>query len=270
MNAIAIYMSSGMVLSSFIAAAKDRSVVFWAVFGIIAGPIAVAVVMWLPSRRPVAPPRHPPYAMRSIADEIDALDDMRQRGMITDSEFAQGKAQILAWPVTSPIPPALSPQRVIADGRRTWASYQPATRAAFTNLGHRHHLDIHWGDDLPFEVLATYPAQLGLSLAFTLALEKGVIHCWGEGWDLESAEIGRPDKGIPGDLDQALDALIEGTGRIVVRTAYGTKAPFHISLQMLRNDRWRTVRRRFQLPWPPLWQRRILMNDPADKSTDVA
>ena len=119
-NAIAIYMLSGTVLSSIIAAAKDRSIVFWAVFGIVAGPIAVAIVIWLPSRRPVAPPRHPPYAMRSIANDIYALDDMRQRGMITDTEFAQGKAQILAWPVTSPIPPALSPHCVIADGRRTW------------------------------------------------------------------------------------------------------------------------------------------------------
>jgi hypothetical protein len=34
---------------------------------------------------------------------------------------------------------------------------------------------------LPFEVVATYPVQLGLSLAFTLALEKDAIHCWGEG-----------------------------------------------------------------------------------------
>lgn len=92
----------------------------------------------------------------------------------------------------------------------------------------------------------------------------------GEGWDLESAEIGQPDKGIPGDVDQALDELVEGTGRIVIRTAYGTQTLFHISLQVLRNDRWRTVRRRFNLPWPPLWQRRILMNDQADKLTDVA
>jgi hypothetical protein len=261
MNMIAIYMLSGTILSALIAAARDRSVIFWAVFGIVAGPIAVAIVMWLPSRKAVAVPAYPPHAVRSIADEINALDDIRQRGMINDDEFAQGKAQILAWPVSSPIPPALSPQRVIADGLRTWASYQPATRAAFADLARRHRLDIRWRDDVPFEVVATYPVQPGLSLEFTLALEKGAIHCWGEGWELESADIGRPDNGMPGDLDLALDALIEGSGRIVIRTAYRTSDPFQVSLQTLRDGRWRTIRRRIWLPWPLLWQRQILMND---------
>lgn len=268
MNAIAVYMLSGTVLSALIAAARDRSVIFWAVFGIVAGPIAVAIVMWLPSRRPAPVPASPPHAVRSIADEIYALDDMRQRGMITDDEFAQGKAQILAWPVTSPIPPALSPQRVITDGRRTWASYQPATRTALADLARRHHLDIRWRDDVPFEVVATYPVQPGLSLEFTLALEKGAIHLWGEGWNLDGVEIGRTDLGLPRGIDTALDALIEGTGRIVARTAYGSREPFQIALQMFEHGSWQTVLRRGWLPWPPLWRQRIFMNDD-DKGRDV-
>lgn len=260
LNAITIYMLSGTVLSAFIAAARDRSVIFWAVFGIVAGPIAVAIVMWLPSRKPVPVSPYPPHAVRSLADEIYALDDMRQRGMITDDEFAQGKAQILAWPVTSSIPPALLPQRVIADGRRTWASYQLATRTAFADLARRHRLDIRWRDDVPFEVVATYPAQPGLSLEFTLALEKGAIHLWGEGWNLDGVEIGRTDLGLPRGMDSMLDALIEGTGRIVTRTAFGAPAPFQVALQMFEHGSWQTVLRRGWLPWPPFWRRRVFIN----------
>lgn len=263
MNMIAVYMLSGTILSALIAAARNRSVIFWAVFGIVAGPIAVAIVMWLPSRKlmPIPASSHPRYAMRSLADEINVLDDMRQRGMITDDEFSQGKAQILAWPVTSPIPPALSPQRVIADGRRTWASYQSATRAAFADLAHRHQLDVRWQDDIPFEVVATYPVRPGLSLEFTLALEKGAIHHWGEGWNFDDVEIGRPDLGLPHGVASALDALIKGTGRIVTRTAYGVPVPFQVSLQVFRDDRWQTNLRRGWLPWPPLWRQNVFMND---------
>lgn len=82
MNMIAVYMLSGTMLSALIAAARDRSVILWAAFGILAGPIAVAIVMWLPSRRPAPVSPYPPHAMRSLADEIEALDDQRQRGMI--------------------------------------------------------------------------------------------------------------------------------------------------------------------------------------------
>ena len=263
MNMIAVYMLSGTVLSALIAAARDRSVILWAVFGILAGPIAVAIVMWLPSRRPASVSPYPPHAMRSLADEIEALDDQRQRCMITDDEFAQGKAQVLAWPVTSAIPMALSPGRVIADGRRTWASYQPATRAAFADLARRHDLNIRWRDDLPFEAVATYPVQPGLSLAFTLALEKGDIHCWGEGWSFGGIEIGRPDMGLPRGIDRALDALIEGTGRIVTRTALGADEPYQVALQMNEDDRWQTVLRRGWFPWPPLWRRQIYVNSEA-------
>jgi hypothetical protein len=268
MNMIAIYMLSGTILSALIAVARDRSVIFWAVFGIVAGPIAVAIVMWLPSRKlmPIPGSLHPP--IRSLADEINALDDMRQRGMITDDEFSQGKAQILAWPVTSPIPHALSPQRVITDGRRTWASYQSATRAAFADLAHRHELSVRWQDDIPFEVVATYPVQPGLSLQFTLALEKGAIHLWGEGWSFDGVEIGRPDLGLPHGVASALDALIEGTGRIVTRTAYSVPAPFQVSLQVFRDDRWQTILRRGWLPWPPLWRRNVWMNDNSKGRTD--
>jgi hypothetical protein len=261
MNMITIYMLSGTVLSALIAAARDRSVILWAVLGIIAGPIAVAIVMWLPSRRPVPVSPYPPNAVRSLADEIEALDNLRQRGMISEAEYEQGKAQILAWPVSSPIPLALSPQRVIADGRRTWASYQQATRTAFSDLARRHRLQLRWLDDVPYEVAATYPVQPGLSLEFTLALEKGMIHLWGDGWNLDGVEIGPPEAGLPHGLDAVLDALIDGTGRVVIRTSRGSSTPFSVSLQMTSEGRWRTVSRRGSLPWPPLWRRRIMMNN---------
>ena len=266
-NAITIYMLSGVVLSAFIAAARDRSVIFWAVFGIVAGPIAVAIVMWLPSRKPVPVSPYPPDAVRSLADEIDALDVMRQRSMISDDEFAQGKAQVLAWPVTSSIPAALSPQRVIGDGRRTWASYQLATRAAFDDLARRHHLDIRWRDDLPFEVIANYHVQQRLSLKFTLALEKGTVHLWGKGWNLDGVEIGRPDLGLPRGMKSTLDALIDGIGRIVTRTTYGAPAPFQVALQVFGDNRWQTILRRGWIPWPPLWRQQILTNDQAETSS---
>ncbi|SEN69748.1 hypothetical protein SAMN05192583_3345 [Sphingomonas gellani] len=248
-------------ISGAIAEYKQRSTYIWAGLGLIAGPIAVMLILYVPSRRPGKAPVAPESAsMRSIADEIYSLEEMRQRGIISDDEFTQGKAQLLAWPLSSPIPPALSPQRVWADGRRTWASYQPATRAAFTDLARRHELKVRWRDDVPFEVVCTYPVQPRLSLEFTLALEKGTIHCWGEGWELEGVDIGRPDKGMPGDLDQALDALIEGSGRVLIRTAYGATAPFWVALQVFRDDRWRTIRRRVGLPWPPVWRRQLLAN----------
>jgi phenylpyruvate tautomerase PptA (4-oxalocrotonate tautomerase family) len=97
---------------------------------------------------------------------------------------------------------------------------------------------VRWRDDVPFEVVCTYPVQPRLPLEFTLALEKGALHCWGEGWAFEGAEVGRPDKGMHGDLDQALDALIEGLGRVVIRTAYQAPAPFWVALQVFKDDRW--------------------------------
>lgn len=251
-------------ISGTIAEYRKRSPYVWAGLGLIAGPIAVAIILYFPSRRPDKAPVAP-APVRSLVDEIDALDDMLRRGMITEDEFTQGKAQLLAWPLSSPVPPALSPQRVWADGRRTWASYQPATQAVFADLGRRHGLEVRWRDDVPFEVVCTYPVQPRLSLEFTLALEKGTIHCWGEGWELEGADIGRPDKGMPGDLDQGLDALIEGSGRVLIRTAHGAGAPFWVALQVFRDDRWRSIRRRAGLPWPPVWRRRLLVNRYVDR-----
>lgn len=261
MSMITIYMLSGTVLSALIAAARDRSVILWAVLGIIAGPIAVAIVMWLPSRRPVPVSPYPPQAVRSLADEIEALDNLRQRGMISEAEYEQGKAQILAWPVSSLIPLALSPQRVIADGRRTWASYQLATRTAFLDLARRHRLELRWRNDVPYEMAATFPVQPGLSLEFTLALEKGMIYLWGDGWNLDGVEIGPPQAGLPRGFDAMLDALIDGTARIVTRTSRGSPTPFSVSLQMTSEGRWQTVSRRGSLPWPPLWRRRIMANN---------
>jgi len=119
---------------------------------------------------------------------------------------------------------------------------------------------MRWRDDVPFELVCTYPVQPRLSLEFTLALEKGAIHCWGEGWALDGIAIGRANQGVPHDLGEALDALIDGAGRVLTRTACGTTSPFWVSLQVFKHDRWRTVRRQVGLPWPPVWQRRHLMN----------
>ena len=256
MTAIGLAVVIGAILSGIIAAAKDRSVILWAALGLLTGPIAVAIVLYLPSCKQL-PPATP---VRSIAQEIDSLEEMRQRGIISDNEFTQGKAQVLAWPISSPIPPALTPQRVWADGRRTWASYQPATRAACAALARRHKLELNWRDDVPAEIVATYPVQPGLSLEFSLALDKGVVHCWGTGWELGGIRLHRPDTGLPGDLEEALDALIEGPGRVLVRTALGALAPFWVAVQVRRDGRWRTVRRRAGIPIPPLWRRTVIMN----------
>ena len=271
MNELALSMLCSAVLSGAIATFKERSTIVWTGLSLVAGPIAVALILCLPSRKikPAQGSGHPP---RSIVDEIDALDNMRQRGIITDAEFHQGKVQVLAWPVSSPIPPALTPQRVWADGRRTWASYQPATRAAFAEFARRHRLHLRWRDDVPLEVVCTFPVQPGLSLEVSLGLEKGTIHCWGEGWDLPAADLHHPDSGLPGDLEEALDALVEGWGRVLIRTAYKASTPFWVSLQVCRDGRWRTIRRRTGLPFPPLWVCRSIANtdidgsDRADKS----
>ena len=108
-----------------------------------------------------------------------------------------------------------------------------------------------------------YPVQPGLSRTFTLALETGAIHCWGEGWNFDNVEVGRPDRGIPSGLDHALDALIEGAGRIVTGTAYGGPSPFWISLQVQHDGRWQAIQHRALLAWPPFWQRSDVMTHEA-------
>ena len=262
MSVLVLSMLISAGLSGMIASHKERRPAFWLSIGLVTGPIAVAIILWLPSR--VAGPLPPPFPKpRSIVDEINGLEEMRQRGIISDDEFQQGKVQVLAWPTSSPIPAALTPQRVWADGRRTWASYQPATRTALTDLARRHQLELRWRDDIPLELVATYPVQPGLSLAFSLGLDKGTIRCWGDGWDLGAADLYRPDKGLPRDLDYALDALIEGDGRIVTCTPMGAASPFWTALQVKQEDHWNTVRRQTGLPWPPLWRRTAIINTAA-------
>lgn len=255
MTAVGLAMVISAILSGIVAAAKDRSLAFWVVLGLLTGPIAVAILLYLPSCKPDLAP-----AVRSVSQEIESLEALRQRGVISEDEFVQGKAQLLAWPITSPIPPALTPQRVWADGRRTWTSYHPATRTACAALARRHGLELCWRDDVPAEIAVTYPVQPGLSLELSLALEKGVIHCSGEGWELGGIPLYRPDTGLPGDLEDALDALIEGSGRVLIRTAHGAAEPFWVALQVRRDGRWRTVRRRSSIPIPPLWRCSTIMN----------
>jgi hypothetical protein len=267
MNMLVVTMLLSAGISGIVASGKDRSPVFWLALGLVTGPIAVAVILWLPSHA-MRTARASLTPSRSIVDEINGLEEMRQRGLITDDEFRQGKVQILAWPIDAPIPPALTPQRVWADGRRTWASYQAATRDALIDLARRHELELRWRDDVPFEVVATFAVQPGLSVEFSLGLEKGMIHCWGDGWSLGAEGLNLPTTGLPRDLEDALDALIEGKGRIVIRTAEGSASPFRVSLQIRRGGKWQTVSRRSGLPAVPVWRRRILMNtDPESRAS---
>jgi hypothetical protein len=257
MFVLSMLLSAGT--SGLIASHRQRSPVIWMALGFVIGPIAVAVILWLPSHVIRAAPALLAPA-RSIVEEINGLEEMRQRGLITDAEFQQGKVQILAWPIDTPIPHALTPQRIWADGRRTWASYQPATREALIDLARRHDLELRWRDDVPFEVVATFAVQPGLSVEFSLGLEKGMIHCWGDGWSLGAEALNLPTTGVPGELGHALSALIGGTGRVVIRTGAGSAAPFWVSLQTMREGSWQTVRRRGGIPAWPVWRRSILIN----------
>jgi hypothetical protein len=266
MNMLVLSMLLSAGVGGVTAFLKGRSPALWISLGLCIGPIAVALVLCLsdkkggkPSTRPALAPSSP-VPMRSIVDEIQALAEMRERGLITDDEFAQGKVQILAWPISSSIPPALTPERVWADGRRTWASYQPTTRASIEAFARRHALDLSWRSDVPLEVPCTFRVQPGLSFELSLALEKGMIHCWGEGWDLNPSELRRPEQGLPPDLKAALDALVRGTGRIVIRQAVRAPSPFWVALQTRTDGKWRTVRRVGGIPVPPVWRRRIIAN----------
>jgi hypothetical protein len=49
-----------------------------------------------------------------------------------------------------------------------------------TTLAYRCQLKLRWRDDVPLELVATYPAQAGLSLELSLGLDKGMVHCWAE------------------------------------------------------------------------------------------
>jgi hypothetical protein len=267
MNHLTISMLWSAGICGVMASWKGRRPLLWLALGLVAGPIAVAIILLLPSRatRQSAPVARP----RSIVDEINALEEMQQRGIISADEFQQGKAQVLAWPLSSPIPAALTPQRVWADGRRTWESYQAPTRAAISSLARRHGLELRWPDDIPLEVVATFPAQAGLSVEFSIGLEKGVIECWGPGWDLGSVVLHRPEAGLPAALDQALDALINGSGRLLIRTALGAPSPFCASLQVRHDGRWKTALRRCSIPVPPVWRRSMIRNVEAREPTEM-
>jgi hypothetical protein len=257
MNGLILSMFVSMMLSGVIATLRDRSVILWTILGVLTGPIAVGLLLCMPSRKAVLPP----ISIRSLASEIRELEELRERGLLSDDEFAQGKARVLASPLKSEIPPALPPNRALSDSGWTWASYRPATRAAFIDLAQRHRLNLQWRDDVPFEVVCTFPVQPRLSFAITLALEKGSIHCWGDGWALDGAAPGNPDIGLPADLAEGLEALLGGSGRLLVRTAYRDKSPFWTSLQVPRNGRWRTVRYQAGIPNLPLWRRIVIRND---------
>ncbi|WP_129586149.1 SHOCT domain-containing protein [Sphingomonas montana] len=257
MNGLILSMFVSTILSGVIATVRDRSVILWTVLGMLTGPIAVAFLLCVPSRKAVITST----PTRSLASEIRELQELRERGLISDEQFEQGKARVLAWPVGSASQPALGSTRALADSGWTWASYHPAARAAFIDLAQRYRLELEWPDDVPFEAVCTFPVQPRLSFAITLALEKGSIHCWGDGWALDGSGPGNPDIGLPADLAEGLEALISGSGRLLVRTAFRDTSPFWTSLQVQRNGRWRTVRYQAGLPILPLWRRIIVKNE---------
>ena len=157
----------------------------------------------------------------------------------------------------------------LGGGRCTWGSYQPAARAAFTDLARQHNLDMYFRDDVPFEVVCTYPSQAGLSFEITLALDQGTIHCWGAGWSFDSLVVGNSGIGLPPDVRLGLNALISGRGRLLLRTVYGATSSFWTSLQVQQNSRWRTIRRQAGLPFPPLWRRTLIRNQDSRRSHPV-
>jgi hypothetical protein len=151
MNGLILSMFVSTILSGVIATVRDRSVILWTILGVLTGPIAVGLLLFMPSRKAVLPP----ISIRSLASEIRELEELRERGLLSDDEFAQGKARVLASPLKSEIPPALPPNRALSDSGWTWASYQPATHAAVIDLAHRHCRLRQWRDDVPFEVVCT-------------------------------------------------------------------------------------------------------------------
>lgn len=267
MNVLVFSMLISAGVAGVIASRKGRSPALWMSLGLCTGPVAVTMILLLSRRNDGKPSKQPiplsPVAMPSIADDIDGLAGMRARRTINDDEFAQGKVQILAWPVSSPILSAPASQRACVDGRRTWALYQPATRASLETFALRHALHPSWRSDVPFEVACTFRVQPGLSFELSLALEKGMIHCWGTGWDLNSIDLLGPEQGLPRQLEAALDALVCGTGRIVILQALRATSPFLVTLQTKKNGRWQTVRRRWDIPVSPVWRRTIVANTDA-------
>lgn len=113
MNGLFFSMFVSTILSGVVATMKDRSVILWTILGVVGGPIALAVIVCMPSRKSAAvtPP------VRSLYDEINDMADLRDRDVISDAEFALGKAQILAQPVASPAGIPRMPDRAAAQVR---------------------------------------------------------------------------------------------------------------------------------------------------------
>ncbi|WP_076073054.1 SHOCT domain-containing protein [Sphingomonas montana] len=306
MNDLFLSMFVSAILSGTIATMKDRSVILWTILSVVGGPIALAVIICLPSRK-VATVATP---VQSLADEIGGIADLRDRGVISDAEFALGKAQILAQPVPAPARAAAQPRmpnraaapvRSIVDEihgieeqqerglisnagaaqrraeilarpvpsaipsatpptptgnhkRATWDTYQPAVRAGFASFATQHGMEILWREEPGLEIACVYPIQPRLSFAINLGLEKGTIHVWGEGWVLDNRDLPSNEVGLPSDLHAGLNALVEGNGRLVIRTAFHRTEPFWVSLQIYRGGRWRTAEYQGGIPFPPIWR----------------
>ncbi len=77
----------------------------------------------------------------ALSDELDKLQDLHQRGALTDAEFARAKARLLdesAAPGASPAPsPAVASDQCVSAGgapssrgRSPWRAIKPKTSAA--------------------------------------------------------------------------------------------------------------------------------------------
>ena len=57
--------------------------------------------------------------MPSLADELDRLDDLRRRGVLSDDEFARAKARLLeGGPAQGPLPAPLQALNALRRSRR--------------------------------------------------------------------------------------------------------------------------------------------------------
>lgn len=121
MNGLILSMFVSTVLSGVIATVRDRSVILWTILGVLIGPIAVGLLLCIPSRKAVLPP----ISIRSLASEIRELEELWERGLLSDDGFAQGKARVLASPLKSEIPPALPPNRALSDSVGEWPKQNP-------------------------------------------------------------------------------------------------------------------------------------------------
>ncbi|WP_237702531.1 SHOCT domain-containing protein [Sphingomonas sp. S17] len=83
--------------SAVLAEGRGRSSDLWLILGLLFGPITLLIIACLPRESPPKRADHIPEqtAPATTADEIAKLMDLKDRGALTDAEFAQQKAKLL-------------------------------------------------------------------------------------------------------------------------------------------------------------------------------